>query len=282
MKRIAIVGLGLMGGSMAKALSLSGKYQVIGYNRSPGVAEQALKSGCIGEIWNGTDPLDADITVLAVSPAVAERFLENSCGLLKKGSILTDICGVKRKITSVGESVCQKHGLRFVGGHPMAGKERSGFSNSTASLFDGRSYILTKTENTDPDAIRVLSQMALDMGCADVTLTTPDEHDRMIAYTSQLPHVLAGAYVKSPTCERHKGFSAGSYQDVSRVAGVDENLWSELFLENGDHLLGEIDLLIKHLTEYRTAIAAGDREAVSEIIKRGREIKQRDLIKNNE
>ncbi len=280
MKTVAVIGLGLMGGSVAKALKNHGGYTVIGADRDENVLNRALDECAICSVWDQSSYLLADITLLCVSPSVAVSFIKNSAAMLKKGSILSDICGIKREIVALGEAVCKPLGISFVGGHPMAGRELSGYEHSVENLFANRSYILTKTENTDRKALEKMSLLAKDIGCLDVTVTTPEEHDRMIAFTSQLPHVLAGAYIKSPQSDRHKGFSAGSYHDVSRVASVDENLWSELFLSNKDNLLSEIDMLINHLKEYRQAIEKNDRTAVSDAVKQGRILKERDITLN--
>ena len=282
MVRIAVIGLGLMGGSIAKALKKTNKYYIIGYNRTLDASTLALNEGVVDEVWDGVSPLDTDITVLAVNPDVTYKLFETLLPLLKKGSILTDICGTKEEVVRKGEQVCEAFGIRFVGGHPMAGRERSGYDYSTEDLFFNRSYILTETPSTDKEAINTLSQMALDMGCMNVTLTSPQNHDKMIAYTSQIPHILAGAYMNSPTSATHKGYSAGSYHDVSRVASVDEKLWSQLFLENKSNLLYEIDILIRNLQSYQDAISSLDKERLSDIIKTGRILKERDIIVNGE
>lgn len=280
MQRIAVIGLGLMGGSIVKALKKSSKYYIIGYNRTHAISEKALAEGVIDEIWDGNSPLDSDITVLAVNPDVTFSLLPAMPEFLRENSILTDICGVKEEVVKLGEEVCAKKGIRFVGGHPMAGRERSGYDFATEDLFFNRSYIFTETAKTDKEAINVLSQYALDLGCADVTLTSPEHHDEMIAYTSQIPHILAGAYMNSPTSAIHKGYSAGSYHDVSRVASVDENLWTQLFLANRENLLYEIDILIRNLEGYRDAVSRSDAARLSGIIKTGRILKERDIIIN--
>lgn len=282
MQKIAVIGLGIMGGSIVKALKKSKKYYVIGYNRTLSVCEQAISEGTIDEIWDGNSPIDADITILAVNPDVTYKLLETIPPLLKKNSILTDICGVKEEVVKLGEDVCEKYSVRFVGGHPMAGRERSGYDFSTEDLFFNRSYIFTETSKTDKEAINSLSRMALDIGCADVTITSPSYHDKMIAYTSQIPHILAGAYMNSPTSATHKGYSAGSYHDVSRVASVDETLWTQLFMANKENLLYEIDILIRNLQDYREAVAREDSNRLSGIIKTGRILKERDIIVNGD
>ena len=282
MQKVAVIGLGIMGGSIAKALKKTDKYYVIGYNRTEEITKRALSDGAIDEIWDGVSPIDADITILAVNPNVTAKLFETLPSLLKRGSILTDICGVKAEVVKMGEAVCKDKGIFFIGGHPMAGRERNGYDYSTEDLFFNRSYILTETANSDKETLNKLSQMALDMGCSDVTITSPEYHDKMIAYTSQIPHILAGAYMNSPTSATHKGYSAGSYHDVSRVASVDENLWSQLFLSNKDNLLYEIDILIRNLQDYKEAVARNDQSRLSGIIKTGRILKERDIIVNGQ
>ena len=282
MQKVAVIGLGIMGGSIVKALKKSGKYYVIGYNRTTDISQRALADKAVDEIWDGASPLDADITVLAVNPNVTYDLFNTLPALLKKGSILTDICGVKAELVKKGEAVGKEYGIHFIGGHPMAGRERSGYDYSTEDLFFNRSYIFTETVNTNKEALNILSQMALDIGCSDVTITSPEYHDKMIAYTSQIPHILAGAYMNSPTSATHKGYSAGSYHDVSRVASVDENLWSQLFLQNKDNLLYEIDILIRNLQDYKEAVTRNDSSRLSGIIKTGRILKERDIIINGQ
>ncbi len=268
-----------MGGSIAKALSLK-NYNVIGADLSPTVISEALRDGVIKGGWDMNSPVDADITLICLSPVAALGFLSEKAPLLSKNSVVSDICGIKREICSFAERVCGENSLYFVGGHPMAGRERSGYRNSTEKLFENRSYILTVTEATNRDALEEMKRLATDIGCSDVTVTTPELHDKMIAFTSQLPHILAGAYIKSPQSDRHSGFSAGSYHDVSRVASVDENLWKELFLLNRENILEEIDTLISHLNEYKQAIAAENENALGDCIRQGRLLKERDINKN--
>lgn len=269
-KTVAIVGLGLIGGSMALALRRRSDHHIIGIARNPAVCEAALRQDAIHEAGGPEALKRADIVLLALPPEATLQYLRDHGVHLAAGAVVSDVCGVKQAIVEAGESLCAAQGAHFVGGHPMAGKEHSGFGNADADLFVGASYILTPTDNTDADALACMQELARQMGCARLTVTTPAQHDRVIAFTSQLPHVLAGAYVMSPTCPQYRGFSAGSYRDVSRVATVDENLWSQLFLLNTDALCGEIDGLIDRLRQYRDAIAADDEERLKQILTEGR------------
>lgn len=274
MKTIVVVGLGLIGGSVALALSATGQYEVLGIETDPHTVTAALEKGAVKRCGDVALLGEADMVLMALSPRSTIRFLQQNVARIKKGALVTDVCGVKTPVVAAVEPLCIENGLRFVGGHPMAGKEKSGFANADGALFCRASYLIATTEHSDPAAIEQVKQLAADLGCRQTVMTTPKDHDEIIAFTSQLPHVLAGAYVKSARCERQQGFTGGSYQDVSRVATVDENLWTDLFLLNKENLLTEIDDLIAHLTNYRTALADDNAAALSDTIRLGREIKQ--------
>jgi prephenate dehydrogenase len=270
---IAIAGMGLIGGSLGLAIKKHTDHTVIGIDRNQNVLSDVLSAGAADK--TGTKLLNqADLLFLALSPYDSIEFLKNNAKLLRPGTIVTDVCGVKREVIKSLIPICQKYGLVFIGGHPMAGREKSGFANADPDLFVDAYYILTPTDHdfgtAKEDPVCLLKDLALSIGCKDVTISTPEQHDRIIAFTSQLPHVLAGAYVKSPQCPKHKGFSAGSYRDVSRVASVDEKLWSQLFLLNSDNLCQEIDTLINNLKACRDAIASKDYEELEQILRQGR------------
>ena len=272
-KTVAVIGLGLIGGSLAKALKENTPHTVLGMDQNPKVAEFALSCGAVHALAADADLKKADIVFLGLYPAAALDFAREKGHLLRRGAILCDVSGIKAWICSKMPPLAAQYGWTFIGAHPMAGKERNGFEYSEASLFQGASFLITPCGAPEA-AVREVEALALEMGFGGVVRTTPEEHDRMIAFTSQLPHALACAYVLSPSCPRHKGFSAGSYRDVSRVARINETLWSELFLENQGPLLQEMDLLLEHLTALRSAVAAGDREAVAGLLRKGRQVKE--------
>ncbi|HHW46907.1 MAG TPA: prephenate dehydrogenase [Clostridiales bacterium] len=274
-ENIAIVGLGLIGGSIAKALKQNTGYNVLGLDIDPLVCDDAKKDGAVDRIIKPENLSEADLVVLCLAPETAYVFLKDYLKYIKKSAILTDVCGVKRWVVEKFGSMCQ-NGPVFVGGHPMAGKEKGGYANSDPLLFINASYIITPVESTPTYAVDVVKEFALNIGCKKVTIATPDHHDRMIAFTSQLPHVLAGAYIKSPVSRQHEGYSAGSYCDVSRVAALDEYLWSDLLLKNSDYLSKEIDILINNLSSYRAAISSGNREELISILREGRVLKEED------
>ena len=275
--KVLVVGLGLIGGSIARSLKKHSDYTVFAYDKNDQILSDALDLGVVDSVWKGLSVCDADLTVLCLTPELSVDFLKNNASKLKKNSVVTDVCGIKTFVVSNCEIICEKYGLHFIGGHPMAGKERNGFKNSDENLFNRASYILTKTENTSKKAFDTAEYFVKALNCANLTVTDPETHDRLIAFTSQLPHCIAGAYIKSPSCLNRKGFSAGSFKDVSRVATVDEHLWSELFIKNRDMLLLELDGLIENLSEYRSAIMNQDQGKLKEIIKQGRIIKEKDL-----
>ena len=272
-----IIGLGLIGGSIARTLKKNSDWTVSGYDINKESLDEALKSGAIDIAWDLSTPTDADITVLCMSPSATVAFLRQNAVLLKKDTVVTDVCGIKEWIVKSCDDICKPLGLHFIGGHPMAGKERNGFKNSDENLFNRASYILTPVDTTSDKAITVAKQYVSALRVAKITVTTPEFHDRMIAFTSQLPHIIAGAYVKSPSCLERRGFSAGSFKDVSRVATVDENLWSELFIKNRDALLTEIDILLAEITRYKIAIENSDMDVLKDTIKQGRLIKENDI-----
>lgn len=271
--KIAVIGLGIIGGSYCKAIKKHTDHTVIGINRTPEVAEQALRDGSIDII--GTKELlgEADIVFLCMYPQACVEFIKEHGRYIKKGALVTDSSGIKRAICPELKKLSEQFGFVFVGSHPMAGKEKNGYSVSEAELFEGASFIITPC-GAEPEYGDMLAKLALSIGFGQIKVTTPEEHDRMIAFTSQLPHVLACAYVQSPCCPNHVGFSAGSYRDVSRVANINSQLWSELFLENREPLTSELDILIQNITNIKTAIENKDRNTLTELLEQGHRVKQ--------
>lgn len=271
---ILVCGMGIIGGSIAKALKAFTPHRVLGMNRSPQPLEKALACGAIDAAVDEVSLSQVDLVFLCAYPAACVKLARVLGPHLKKGCIVCDACGIKTAICEEMVSLSHEFGFIFVGGHPMAGKERNGFDVSDAHLFRGASYILVPC-GAPQEAVDTVRQLAFSMGFGSVTLATPTHHDRMIAYTSQLPHVLACAYVLSPSCEQHVGFSAGSYHDVSRVARINEVMWAELFLENREPLLAELDLLLDNLKDFRDAIHREDGDTLRRIMKQSRLTKEK-------
>jgi len=262
---IVIVGLGLIGGSVSKALKTGTRHKVRGMDTDESAVLDALSCGAIDDRASLFDIKNADIIYLCTYPDAAVEFVREHVGDLKNGCIVTDTCGVKQSVCSRIEALRKDETFLFVGAHPMAGKEKSGFSESTASLFSGASYIITPGAAPQA-AVDTVSELARSMGFGRIILTTPEKHDRLIAFTSQVPHVLACAYVMSPSCAEHQGFSAGSYRDVSRVADINGELWSGLFLENRDELVSELDCLMRNIGRLREAVFKEDKSKLKSLL----------------
>lgn len=270
---IAIVGLGIIGGSLAKAFTSYTEHRVIGINRSEDVVKRALEEGAINEAGTKYSLANADIVYMCTYPKHIVSYVRENINYFKKGCIVTDVCGIKSGICDELTEICESGGLRYVGSHPMAGKEKSSYSASEASLFFNASYIVVPCK-ADKLAVDTVISLAKEVGFKTVRITTPEEHDRMIAFTSQVPHALACAYVMSPCCPNHKGFSAGSYRDVSRVAAINEDLWTDLFLSNRQPLSEELGVLIGNLTDIKKAVDSGNSNELRELLKKSRLIKQ--------
>ena len=270
---IVIIGLGIIGGSLAKAFSKYTDHHIIGINRTPETAQRALSDGAIHEIGDCESLRTADIVYMCTYPDHIVSYIEQNAEYFGENTVITDVCGIKSDICTRITEICSRHGLTFCGSHPMAGKEKFSYDASDGDLFQGASYIIVPC-GAPESAVKLIGDRAREIGFAKISIATPAEHDRMIAFTSQLPHVLACAYVKSPCCPKHKGFSAGSYRDVSRVASINENLWTDLFLDNSEPLCTEIDILIENLTKFRELISDGKSDELRELLKSARLVKE--------
>lgn len=272
-KTILIVGLGLIGGSIAKALRTFTPHRVLAMDQDPEALDLAMACGAIEGPGYVEDLPQVDVLWLCLYPQAAVEFARKYGAALREDCIVSDACGIKNAVCPQMVELSRELGFVFVGGHPMAGKERSGFEASEATLFRGASYLLVPCGAPDW-AKDTMKELAMDMGFGRVVETTPEHHDEMIAYTSQLPHALACAYVLSPRCPQHKGFSAGSYRDVSRVARINETLWTELFLDNREALSRELSTLIENLSSIQSALDQEDGEALRALLRKGRQVKE--------
>ena len=270
---VGIVGLGLIGGSMAKSIKARTGHTVFGIARSDETLMMARMCGAIDAPLTDETLPQCDLILLAIRPGAAIEWVRRHAELISKSAVVVDLCGVKRVVVDGIAPIAEQHGFAYIGGHPMAGKERGGFTSATEDLFVGASMILTPDRRTDMQLLELLKAFFLDIGFASLTFSTPDEHDRIIAYTSQLAHIVSSAYVKSPEAQRRRGFSAGSFRDMTRVARLDEDMWTELFLADADYLTRELDTYIHHLQEYSAALKAGDADALRALLKDGREKK---------
>ncbi len=266
---VGIVGLGLIGGSMARAASAQG-CRVLGFDKDPAVLEQALAQGVIQAALSPEDISGCQLLLVALYPQATVDFLTDCAPQIGPDCLVVDLCGVKRVVCRPVEQLARQHGFSYIGGHPMAGMEKSGFGYSRPDLFQGASMILTPAEDFPQEKLNWAKTIFLSLGFGRVQLSTPEQHDHIIALTSQLAHVISCAYIGSPTALGFLGFSAGSFQDMTRVARLNETMWTELFLDNADYLAEEIDSLAQRLAEYGQAVRQGQRQRLFELLRQSR------------
>ncbi len=271
--KVGIVGLGLIGGSMAKSIKARTGHTVFGIARSEETLMMARMCGAVDAPLTQENLSQCDLILIAIRPAAAIEWVRRNAADISKSAVVVDLCGVKRVVVESIAPIAEQYGFAYIGGHPMAGKERGGFTSATEDLYVGASMILTPDKRTDMQLLEMLKAFFLDIGFANLTFSTPDEHDRIIAYTSQLAHIVSSAYIKSPEAQRRRGFSAGSFRDMTRVARLDEDMWTELFLDDTDYLTKELDILIENLSEYADALKAKDADRLRALLKDGKEKK---------
>ncbi len=272
-ENIAVIGLGLIGGSLCKAFRKFTKHTIFAFDVNNDSMQSALELGEIDGIANAENLAKCDYVILAVFPQASMDFVVNNVTNFKKGSVVTDCVGVKENLCNKLVPLCREHDVHFIGGHPMAGIEKSGFEFSFADLFIGASMILCPDEQADFMRLKGTEYLFSQIGFRKILVTTAEKHDKMIALTSQLAHVISSAYIKSPSALEHRGFSAGSFRDLTRVAYLNENMWTELFFENKTHLLNEVDGLIDRISEYRDALKNDDRELMKKLLADGKHAK---------
>ena len=270
---VGIVGLGLIGGSMAKSIKNRTAHTVYGADLNAETMTMARMCGAMDAPLTAENLPQCDLVLVAIRPGAAVEWVRQNAEHISKSAILVDLCGVKRTVVKAITPIAAEHGFAYIGGHPMAGRERGGFTAATDDLYVGASMILTPDERTDMQLLETLKAFFLDLGFAGLTFSTPEEHDRIIAFTSKLAHITSSAYVKSPEAQKRRGFSAGSFQDMTRVARLDEDMWTELFLDDADYLTGELEVLVGHLTEYLDALKARDADTLRALLRDGREKK---------
>lgn len=279
---IGIIGLGLIGGSLGRAIIKRTDHKVFGMDNDKETMLKAELLKAYNYELNDDNISEIDIAILALPPHIVCSVLENIVPKLKVGTIVVDCVGNKRNVVNKMRSLIDDYPeLKFIGGHPMAGREYSGVKHSTASLFDNASMIFVPISQ-DISALQVAKEFFLELGFKKVVMTTADEHDRIISYTSQLAHVVSSAYVLSPTAESYLGFSAGSFRDMTRVARMNPEMWTELFIDNKDNLTNELNEFIANLTEYRDLINGSDKEALREKLDKGNHTRiNLDKLKNS-
>ena len=270
---VGILGLGLIGGSMARAYAIAG-HTVLACEKDEHMLQFAMLAGAVhGKLTADTIP-SCNLILLAIYPAGSAFWLEEHARFVRKDALVMDLCGIKREICSKCFPIAAHYGFTFVGGHPMAGSQFSGFKYSRATLFSGQPMVLVPPRFDNIDLLDRCKQMLKPCGFGHFSVTTADEHDRMIAFTSQMPHILSNAFIKSPTASNHKGFSAGSYRDLTRVAWLNSTMWAELFMENKDYTLEELDTYIENLLAYRRAMADDDLQRLTFLLEEGKRRKE--------
>lgn len=270
---VGIVGLGLIGGSFAKAYKEAG-HTVYAWNRTHSVVEYAEISEIINGELTAENLGECDIVLVSLYPEASIEWMEKMGQHFGKKPIVIDCCGTKRIICREGFRIAKKYGFTFVGGHPMAGTQYSGLKYARANMFVNAPMVIVPPDFDNIMLLSRIKELLKPTGIGRITVTTAEKHDEMIAFTSQLAHVVSNAYIKSPTAMAHKGFSAGSYKDMTRVAWLNPEMWAELFIDNKDNLEKELDLIINSLSEYKQAIHDSDSEKLTKLLADGKRLKE--------
>lgn len=274
--KILVVGLGLIGGSVCKALKKYTTHYVVGCDINHDIEFAALRDVAVDAAFDG-DFSGFDLVVMSLFPEATENFLKENIHKFSKGTLITDVCGIKGDFSARIKKLAESDGMRYVGIHPMAGKEFGGYANSSADLFQRANFIVAPFEDSSEADVELLRSLAAELGAGKIVVTSPENHDKMIAYTSQLAHIVSSAYVKSPELSLECGFSGGSFQDMTRIATMNEKMWTDLFMQNRDNLIFELDTLIENLNKYSHALRFNDPEEMLRLIAEGRQLKEDNL-----
>lgn len=270
---VGVLGLGLIGGSLARAYALEG-HTVYAADTDTQMLSFAMLTGAVsGALDEKTIPA-CELILLAIYPAGCADWLETNSRYIDPKALVLDCCGIKEEVCRRCFPIARQHGFTFVGGHPMAGSHFSGFKYSRATMFCGAPMVLVPPRFDDMALLQWVKDALSPCHFGSFSVTTAADHDRMIAFTSQMPHILSNGYIKSPTAQHHKGFSAGSYKDLTRVAWLNAPMWAELFLENRENVLFELDTYLENLKAYRDAIASNDRDMLVALLDAGKRCKE--------
>jgi prephenate dehydrogenase len=270
---VGIVGLGLIGGSMARAYKDAG-HTVLGADTDSAILEMTQLAGVTDGVLDETTVGLCELILIAIPPRECVEWLRDNAAFVGRGSLVLDLSGVKREVCRPCFALAEENGFVFAGGHPMAGTQYAGFKHSRANMFKGAPMVIVPPAHADMELLERIRDAFAPAQFGRFSVTTAEEHDRLIAFTSQMAHVVSNAYIKSPTARAHKGFSAGSYKDMTRVAWLNPEMWAELFLDDRDNLIKEIDILTASLGEYRDALADGDRERLTKLLADGKARKE--------
>ena len=270
---VGILGLGLIGGSLARAYALDG-HTVYAAEQNEDMLSFAILSGAVHGKLDKATIGECDLILLAIYPAGSADWLAEQAQFIKADSLVMDCCGIKNEICRRCFPLAEQYGFTFVGGHPMAGTQFSGFKYSRANLFQGAPMVLVPPRFDDMDLLERIKEALSPCGFGSFSVTTAQEHDRLIAFTSQMPHVISNAFIKSPTAAAHKGFSAGSYKDLTRVAWLNATMWAELCMENRENMLFELDSYIQSLQAYKNALETKDLDGLTALLEEGKQRKE--------
>ena len=270
---VGILGLGLIGGSMARAYAKAG-HTVLAAEKDSDIFSFATLSGAVHGILDETTIGSCELILLAIYPGGSVAWLEQNAPLVDRNALVMDCCGIKREVCFRCFPLAEKYGFTFIGGHPMAGSHHSGYKYSRSNLFQGAPMVLVPSRFDDASLLERATNALAPCGFGSFSVTTAEEHDRIIAFTSQIPHIVSNAYIKSPTAQNHKGFSAGSYKDMTRVAWLNPRMWAELCMENRENTLFELDTYLQNLTAYRDALEQRDTEALTRLLEDGKKRKE--------
>ena len=270
---VGIVGLGLIGGSMAKAYKRAG-HTVFAFDIDETMLDFACLEGNVDKKLDDDTIKECDLIIIALYPDASIEYLNNKAPLINHIATVIDCCGTKKKICECGFELSKKFGFTFFGGHPMAGTHNSGYKYSSADLFVDAPMVIIPERYDDIKMFDKAKQLLSPCRFGSFAVTTAQEHDRTIAFTSQMPHIISNGFIKSPNAKVHKGFSAGSYKDLTRVAWLNPKMWTELFFENREHLLNELEILVNNLNEYKLSLENNDKNKMINLLDEGRKIKE--------
>ena len=271
--KVGILGLGLIGGSLARAYAKAG-HEVFAWDANESILDFAKLADAVHGTLDRDSIEKCDLILLAVYASASADWLAQNAAFVRKDTLVIDCCGIKKEICAKCFPLAEQYGFTFIGGHPMAGSHNSGFKYSRSNLFQGAPMVLVPPRLDDPDLLTRAEKVLEPCRFGSFSITTADAHDEMIAFTSQMPHILSNAFIKSPTATQHKGFSAGSYKDLTRVAWLNPQMWAELFLSNKENILKELDIYIASLQAYRSAVANGDSDELIRLLDEGRRRKE--------
>lgn len=269
---VGIIGLGLIGGSATKAYKRAGD-SVYAYDIDDTMLDLAKMTGVVDDTLDAASIGKCSLILIALYPAATVECMNKLAPHVRRDAVMIDLCGIKREVCNAGFELAREYGYTYVGGHPMAGTQYSGFSNSRDNMFYGAGMVIVPPVYDDMELLERIKTLLSPLGFEKISVTTAEKHDELIAFTSQMPHIVSNAFIKSPTSREHLGFSAGSYRDLTRVAWLNAEMWTELFMENRDNLVRELDTFIEMLGRYKTALEGNDSETLKQLLDEGSRIK---------